>query len=67
MEGSDGRDYMKEKLKPHHEEVSTGSSVRHVTSEVGVEQPEQDIDMMAGIKSDFVGVHIDFFRFMTHC
>lgn len=34
--------------------VSTTSSVHNVTSEKGVEEGERDVDMMAGIKSDFV-------------
>lgn len=34
--------------------VSVSSSVHNVTSETGQEEHEQDVDMMAGIKSDFV-------------
>ena len=44
----------KEKLVAIPEQVSIESSVRHTTSEIGVEQPEPDVDMMAGIKGDFV-------------
>jgi hypothetical protein len=47
-------EYRKQTLKPTPESVSTGSSVRHVTGEVGVDDPEPDVDMMAGIKGDFV-------------
>ena len=47
-------EYAKQVLKPTPEVVSTGSSVRHVTGEVGVDDPEPDVDMMAGIKGDFV-------------
>lgn len=36
------------------EEVSTTSSVHKAFEEKGVEQPEDDVDMMAGIRSDFV-------------
>jgi len=45
--------YAKEKLEPTPLEVTTGSTVRHTTYEVGVPQEEQEVDMMAGIKSDF--------------
>lgn len=44
----------KQVLKPHPEIVSTGSSVHPVRGEVGVEEHEDDVDMMAGIRSDFV-------------
>jgi hypothetical protein len=48
-------EYAKQKLTPTDpEEVTTGSSVRHVTKEVGADDPEPDVDMMAGIRSDFV-------------
>jgi hypothetical protein len=46
--------YMQEKLQAQPELVSSGSSVRHTTYEVGTEDPEPDIDMMAGIRSDWV-------------
>jgi len=36
------------------EEVSTTSSVHKAFEEKGVQQPEDDVDMMAGIRSDFV-------------
>jgi hypothetical protein len=48
------KEYRKGTLQPEPETVSTGSSVRPVTHEIGVGQPEPDVDMMAGIKSDFV-------------
>ena len=47
-------EYQKRTLKADPETVSTGSSVRHVTYEIGVEDPEPDVDMMAGVKGDFV-------------
>lgn len=47
-------EYGKRILQPEPETVSTGSSIRHVTGEVGVDTPEPDVDMMAGIKGDFV-------------
>ena len=47
-------EYSKKTLQAVPESVSTDSSVRHVTDEVGVDNPEPDVDMMAGIKSDFV-------------
>ena len=50
-------EYRKHTLQPHPETVSTDSSVRPVTSEFGVDDPEPDVDMMAGAKSDFVGTH----------
>lgn len=42
----------KEKLEPHPEAVSVGSSVRQVFHEEGVEDPKKEDDMMAGIKAD---------------
>ncbi len=47
-------EYQKRILQAEPEVVSTGSSVRRVTGEVGVDDPEPDVDMMAGIKGDFV-------------
>lgn len=47
-------EYRKRTLQPTTEEVSTGSSVRHISSELGQEDPNADVDMMAGIKNDFV-------------
>lgn len=38
------------------EEVSTTSTVHKAFQEKGVEEQEQDVDMMAGIRSDFVCV-----------
>ena len=46
--------YSKEKLPETPALVSAESSVHHVRDEVGVENDERDVDMMAGIKSDFV-------------
>ena len=43
-----------EKIVPHPAEVSTISSVHQVFHEKGVDDPEQDVDMLAGIKSDWV-------------
>lgn len=34
--------------------VATDSSVHHTFSELGKEEPEKDVDMMAGVRSDFV-------------
>ena len=42
------------KLKPHPERVSETSTVHPVFSEVGVPEEEQDVDMMAGLRSDLV-------------
>lgn len=36
------------------EAVSTDSSVRHVFTEEGVEEPEKETDMLAGVKQDLV-------------
>ena len=44
-----------EKLEPHPEEVSATSSTHEIFHEKGVEDPEKDVDMLAGIKSDLVG------------
>jgi hypothetical protein len=45
---------LKETLPVDAALVSTGSSVHPVTSEVGVPPEEHDVDMMAGIRGDFV-------------
>lgn len=45
-------------LEPQPELVSTSSSVRHITDELGAEDTEPDIDMMAGIKSEFVSTSV---------
>ena len=50
----------REELEARPDEVSTGSSVRHVTHEVGVEEQERDIDMLAGVKSDLVSSPLGF-------
>ena len=47
-------EYRKAKLQAQPDTVSAGSSVRHVVSEISPEDPEPDVDMMAGIRSDFV-------------
>jgi len=44
--------YSHEKLKPSPETVSSSSSTNAMTSAVGAENPEHDVDMMAGVKSD---------------
>jgi hypothetical protein len=44
-----------QKLEPHPEEVSMDSSVHAIFHEKGVEEPEKDEDMLAGVKSDLVG------------
>ena len=43
-----------QKVGAHPELVSGDSSVHNAFSETGVTPPEQDVDMMAGVKSDFV-------------
>jgi len=45
--------YAKEKVPSTPEIVSTESSIHHVQGEVGVDNDEHDVDMMAGIRSDF--------------
>jgi hypothetical protein len=47
-------EYRKGKLQAQPDTVSAGSSVRQVTGELGANDPEPDVDMMAGIRSDFV-------------
>ena len=42
------------KINPDPKSVSAESSIHNVTYEEGVEAPEHDVDMMAGIRSDFV-------------
>jgi hypothetical protein len=51
--------YAHEKLVPTPETVSTTSSIHPFMSEQGVENPQNnDVDMMAGVKSDVVsGAH----------
>ncbi|KAF2178340.1 hypothetical protein K469DRAFT_336403 [Zopfia rhizophila CBS 207.26] len=44
--------YANEKIKPTPETVTPTSTVHPMFSEVGVQNPEKDIDMMAGLKSD---------------
>ena len=44
-----------EKIEPHPEEVSATSSVHQIFQEKGVEEPEKDEDMLAGVKADLVG------------
>ena len=44
----------KQKVPATPDTVSASSSVHKVTSEVGVSEEEHDVDMMAGIRSDFV-------------
>jgi hypothetical protein len=46
--------YAHEKIKPTPETVSTTSSTHALFSEVGVKNPEKDIDMTASIKHDLV-------------
>ena len=45
----------REKLEAHPDEVSEASSVHGVFSEKGVEEPQKDEDMLAGVKEDLVG------------
>jgi hypothetical protein len=49
--------YAKEKVPATPQLVSTESSIHNVKAETGVDSDEHDIDMMAGIKSDFVCSH----------
>lgn len=49
-------EYGKRTLQAEPAAVTTGSSVRQVTGEAGVDDPEPDVDMMAGVKSDFVSI-----------
>ena len=44
----------KERIPAYPELVSTESSIHNVRSEVGTPEAEKDVDMMAGIRSDFV-------------
>lgn len=45
-----------EKIEAHPEEVSSSSTVHQVFSEKGVEEEEEDTDMLAGVKSDLVSL-----------
>ena len=44
----------KERLPAYPALVSTESSMHPINSEIDTEEPEKDVDMMAGIRSDFV-------------
>jgi hypothetical protein len=46
--------YAKEKLPETPQLVSPSSSIHGVKSGAGVDNDDHDVDMMAGIKSDFV-------------
>lgn len=46
--------YAHEKLVPTPETVSTTSTIHPFLSEHGVENPQNDVDMMKGVKSDIV-------------
>jgi hypothetical protein len=46
--------YAKEKIKPTPETVTSTSSTHAMFSEVGAEQPQNEVDMMAGVKHDVV-------------
>ncbi|KAH6633412.1 hypothetical protein C7974DRAFT_375499 [Boeremia exigua] len=52
--------YAHEKLEPTPETVSTTSSIHPVFSEQGVENPEKDVDMMKGVKSDLETIRETF-------
>lgn len=52
-----------QKIEPHPEAVSSVSSVRQVLHEKEEEPPEEeDIDMLAGVKSDLVRYGVSFIR-----
>jgi hypothetical protein len=46
--------YRHEEIKPTPETVSSTSSTHPMFSEVGTENPERDVDMMAGVRHDVV-------------
>lgn len=49
----------KQLIKAGHDSVSTDSSIHPITGEVGAaKEEEHDVDMMAGIRSDFVRLYI---------
>ena len=48
------KEVQKEELVPHPEEVTSTSTVHQVFHEKGVQEEEEDIDMLAGVKSDLV-------------
>ena len=45
-------------MKAHPERVSSESSVHPIMHEVATEDPEEDVDMMAGIRQDLVSTHL---------
>ena len=48
------------KLGARTDIVSTGSSVRHVSGEVGVEEHEEDVDMTKTIRQDVVSLRLQY-------
>lgn len=46
--------YAQEKIKPTPETVTSTSSTHPMFSEIGTEQPQNDVDMAAGLKHDVV-------------
>ncbi len=48
------KEIAKTEIEAHPEEVSTASSVHQVFHEKGVEEPEKDEDMLAGVWQDLV-------------
>ena len=49
--------YAREEIKPTPETVSSTSSTHPMFSEVGAETPQNEVDMMAGMKHDVVRVY----------
>lgn len=47
-------EYAKQKIQAVPEVVSTESTIHNVTSETATPPPEEDVDMMEGIRNDFV-------------
>lgn len=46
--------YGQEEIKPTPETVTSSSSTHPIFSEVATEDPNRDVDMMAGVKHDVV-------------
>jgi len=57
--------YAHEKIKPTPETVTSTSSTHPMFSEVGTEQPQNEVDMAAGLKHDVVRILISPFTFLT--
>jgi len=57
--------YAHEKIKPTPETVTSTSSTHPMFSEVGTEQPQNEVDMAAGLKHDVVCIRSSLCAILT--